>query len=130
MPDLEKETLNNDVDPSAAVQTATPPVAQAKQSLEDVFKAHLDKVASQATKAEEEAEKQIEPEVPPTDPEKEKEEEKEGEKEPEKKEGDEKAPVSYERFVEVNEAKGKAEKELEDTKPWAEAHRNLTSFLS
>lgn len=116
-------------------QQATPEVTTAKlgatTSLDEVLKKAFDEMPASQT-GNEEADKSAVLKKNTTDEEK-KDEEVEDEKketeqktdEADKKDEPEKGPVPLERFQEVNEKANKLEAELTDTKPFADAQRNL-----
>lgn len=102
---------------SSEGQTSSPETAQ---TLADVVQQTFDKSTSQADKEQTPPDSEKEPEA--------KEQTETPEQTPDKKEGEEKGPIPYERFQEVNQAKQAAEQQIEQFKPLAEAQQSVISF--
>lgn len=120
--------------PSTSPETIKPdaaPVVEAKPTLDSVLKEAYDKATTSPVEEEKaadggvlnknttEIEEKVEGKEEPSTEEKE---------EAAKVEADAKGPVPLERFQEVNEKFKVASQELEDTRPWADAQRNLVKF--
>lgn len=121
------DATNNTAKTTTEATTTTTGAATAP-SLEEVLKAHMEKVLSPEPKVEEPVVK-VEEAKSEEDEAKAKEEAEKKVKEEQALADEAKKPVPYDRFHEINEAKTKLEQELEGEKPWADAHRSISKFL-
>lgn len=112
---VENQDVNTETSTPSVEQTANPD--KAEKSLEDVVKDAFDKSTSPAEEEKQDKEK------PPVE---DKELTQEGEEKVEKVE--EKGPIPYERFQEVNSQKVELESKWKEAEPLVEAHKSVVDF--
>ena len=115
-----------DATSDATSQAATEVKASDRPSLEDTLAERAKELLAPESTQDPKAE---EPKEAPTEEQKTKETKTEDPKPEAKKEDDTKS-VPYERFTEVNEKAQRFERELQDEKPWADAHRSIVKHLT